>query len=289
VDLRSFIPSLISPVLSDVLKVLSGVATSVAVAALARLYTLYTYRRVRTFWRWFIGQRIVVIMTEYDYRGDDADTQFAQRAGGRYLVSRGTALALSNLLQFLSTDVTKGDYVSVIGDKSGGVRNKHEVVIGSPANNAVARQYFAAIEGLWDVPWKVASDPSSGDIFFTSTKDNLVLRPQIDQGVGTDYAMVVRCQLRTPVDRYLIMIAGAYMQGTQAAAYAVANRQVIDYVAKQCKGASNLMFMMSVDVVANQPDEQGIHVFNTAALRSKSQRDQNLHPKVDKGGISSPS
>jgi hypothetical protein len=241
--------------LSDVAKVLTGLLVPLIIYLTNQAWNRIKFRKVRNFWRWFIGKQIDIVVTEYDAESTLAapEAQIALLAGGRFLVSRSMARASSTLEQFLTTKVTKREDVYVIGDKSNGAGHyQHTVIIGSPANNNIARSVFESLSGQFAFPWHAVLDSSSGHIYFQH-KDGGTLQPQVLNGQGTDYAMIVRAKMNFAPYSYIIILAGAYMYGSEAAAKAVINVDVIRSVAKYCGNAENVMFLLKLGVNADRP------------------------------------
>lgn len=234
-----------------VIGVVAGLLVSTLLWLAKRVMVRHRARRLTAFWSPFLQSRLAVVMTEYPAIGSELTARTAKRASGGYLVSRGNALAMARIKQYLQgASSAASDQVVVVGDKSSAAEAMDLVVIGSPANNQYARAVFDDLEAEYDLPFSVVLDAVSAEIKFRHEAGELI--PRIDRGNGTDYALVIRAKLRKAIPtRHVLVLAGAYMYGAEAAAEAVTERQLIDQVHAQSSG--DVMFLIRTQVVNYQP------------------------------------
>jgi hypothetical protein len=264
--------------------IISGLLTIPVIFFLASFIQRLQNHQVKNFWRPFYRQKIKVVLTEHAVPGQDVSDPFsvaARKAGGGYLVSRGSALAMAALLQFLSVVVTKRHDIDVIGDKSSRQSSGddgHILVLGSPATNIYTQSIFRSLGQRFDFPYIVTHDERTGTIEFEAGDGSFKLTPSIDsEGNGTDYAMVIRAEYGDTPPRYAIIIAGAYMYGNEAAARAVLNPSILREVERQTKNASNVTFLLKTEVIQGYPgrpllrcdDNDGQHIQALAMRRWK--------------------
>jgi hypothetical protein len=198
-------------------------------------------------------------MTQYHIQDnapllDVPSNTVAKKAGGGYLVSMGNALAMKNVYQFLSHGVTDQRQLDVVGDKSGHPTENHMVILGSSANNHFAQEMFNELYRYFDFPYVVDYNQATGEIAFRSHEDpDLRIEPDIREHngnfSGTDYAIVIKMKDGRLPSRYVVILAGAYMWGTEAASLAVKSRQILAEVARQSGDASDVAFLLRTNIV----------------------------------------
>jgi len=240
----------------------TGVTSVPLIAGICWSYGRYKTRKSRAFWKPLLKQKLSVVLTEYDTFGDDLSSKTAKTAGGGFLISRGNAMALSTLLEYIPIEVSKRSNISVIGDKSGNQNSDHLIIIGSWANNLFAKSIFENLIEKYDIPYDVIWDENTGAIGFKSLADDRVFMPIVKEGQGSDYAVIIRAKYRSHPDRYVVMLAGAHMYGAQAAAMAVTNHEMLKHVKKTSHGSSDLLFLIRTSVINNSPCDPELEIGN---------------------------
>lgn len=246
------------------LGILSGIATIPIIAFGNLIIRRYRNRYTRRFWKPFINHQISILMTEYEWEGNDTEAKTAQSAAGGYLVSRGNALAMSNLVDFLPDQITKRSNVSVSGDKSSANHDCNLIIIGSPANNKVSEMIFSALEERFEIPYEILHNTSTGVVSIKSKIDGTEYIPStLQSGNEIDYALIIRAKYRSFPDRFVVMLAGAHMYGAYAASKAVTNREIINLVARVTKRNENVAFLVKTNVVNNNPSDPELEFGNS--------------------------
>src|SRR5205823_2523395 len=132
--------------------------------------------------------------------------KIANKAAGGYLVSKGNAMAMSRLCDFLAHYITKGSSITVCGDKSGVQSDGCSIIIGSPANNLFSQSVFRSLEDRFHVPYNVLYDQQTGEIWFESKDGKNIFHPGVEKGRGVDYAIVVRAKYKSFPDGHVILL-----------------------------------------------------------------------------------
>lgn len=243
-----------------------GIASCVIFAAFGlgwkRITRLVKTRTVRNFWRPMLRKKISIVLTEYPSTGTDINAKTAQKASSGFLISMGNAMALSNILNYLTSNVTKREELNISGDKSGDNEHGDAVIIGSPANNYFAKNIFSNLQERFDIPFDVEYNMDTGEIGFFSQTNNTYFNPIIKDGNGVDYAMVIRAEYKDIPKRYAVMLAGAYMFGVQAAAVAVTSKEVLQKVNEVISNSENYVFMIKTNVINYHPSEPELEIYN---------------------------
>lgn len=237
------------------LGIISGILTVPLIAFFFWLQQYFRNRKVRRFWKPFLEKHISIVMAEYPAAGNDLSAKIARKAAGGYLVSKGNALAMSRLYDFLSHYITKGSSVTVCGDKSGVQGDGCLIIIGSPANNLFSQTVFRSLEDRFHVPYTILYDQQTGEIWFESKDGKKTFHPRVEEGRGVDYALVARAKYRSFPDCHVILLAGAHMFGAKAAADAITNRSIINHVEKVTRNAENVLFLLKTNVINNHSGE----------------------------------
>ena len=133
--------------------VLTGVLSTLLVAAAAVAYRRHRQRKFRAFWSQFRDAPLSIVMTEYPSSGSELVARTAKQAAGGYLVSKGNAIAMAALKECCRRHVCGGKDVAVVGDKSGNVTTDNMVVVGSPANNNYARAMLESVSERYEFPF----------------------------------------------------------------------------------------------------------------------------------------
>jgi hypothetical protein len=168
-----------------------------------------------------------------------------------YLVSRGNAKALSNVAMYLSKYVKKGIFVD--GDNY--IQHKEDLVIlGSPVTNKYARRIYRDLTERYDIPFEIIDDEERG-IKFVYKMNEDEFKPEINSdGDGQDYAIIVNAEYQN--GRNVVILAGAYMYGTEAASNAVTNKEILKTINEKKEiDINNCIFLIKTIVVQHTPKD----------------------------------
>src|ERR1051325_1142573 len=189
-----------------ILGLVSGILTVPLISSFIYLYKRFRTRHLRKFWKPFIGQRLAIILNEYLVNVDnqfEGTVQEAVGVGG-FLISRGNALALSNLLNFIPDNITKGHNLIVGGDKSGIPNFENLIILGSPVNHLYAQNVFSSLAERFTIPYEVVFNSSTETITIKSKDGIREYLPKIIGGNGVDYALIIRARYRNYPSGYAI-------------------------------------------------------------------------------------
>lgn len=254
-------PQLIPGVLTSIV---GGVLLSIGSYALFKIYLLIKVRKVRDFWYPFIKEDITIRFTEYkpEYETSspsDATEEYptnsqldiAERAGGQ-LMTRGMAMGVNAVL-----DYYHNHGIPQFGDQGTPyIRGSHDttpnedrrIILGSQVSNRYAENLYNRINERFDMP--VCIDK---ELTFCHKMDNLV--PDLQNGDGTDYAMVVRTSIE---GTDYLWIAGCHMYGTQAAAEVVTDPEFMNKVIDRAGKTNDFMFAIQTNVQNGWPIDKEI-------------------------------
>src|SRR5258708_7589873 len=217
-----------------ILGIVSGILTVPVIALFLWVSQYCRSYPVRRFWKPFLGKKITIVVTEYKVEGekDDIYAKTSKIATDGYLISKGNALTISNLTDFLANHIVKRAFVTVCGDKSATQSNDYLIVSGAPAINNFSQRIFSNLEDRFHIPYSISHSQQTGEISFQSKDGTKTFRPEVENGQGVDYAIVIRAQYKSFPDSYVILLVGAHMYGAQAASSAITNRAIISHLAK---------------------------------------------------------
>jgi len=234
----------------------------------------FIYRNIRNrclnkFWKPFLKDRdISIVLTEYpiiEKKATDASLisrmaglvknfKIAEKVSDGYLVSKGNAKALSNVTMYLSKYVAKTKKILVDGNNYP-YHYKDLVILGSPINNDYAHRIFSALkERYYEIPFEIKRDEETGVKIVYNKEKNL--KPTINnEGTGHDYAVIINAEYED--DRNVVILAGAYMYGIEAASNAVTNEKFLKQIinAKKEIDINNCIFLVKTEVVKHFPKE----------------------------------
>ena len=246
---------------SALLQTLVGVAITLLGYFSKQLYNLFVTRNVRQFWKSFATQKLTIIVTEYPITGSDRLSKIAKVAGAGWLISKGMALSLAHLLDFCEGKVTKRKDITICGDRTGKLETSNMIVLGSPANNLYAKSMFDKLSKMYDIPYQIMWQDNGTSIEVLTVQGDK-FSPDIENGFGHDYALVIKGQYQTVPPKSLIMISGCYMWGTKAGAEAVTDPEILNEVARETSGAENVAFIVKTRVINDSPIGPEIDIDN---------------------------
>lgn len=268
---------------------LTAVVAGIVVSLLGKLavfiWNEISYRHLNKFWRPLKRKKISIVLSEYEMMGniDNIDlvkkaidgsmfyeemssfierllkyikiSKIAEKVANGVLVSKGTAMTLSNLLKYLPKYVTKTENILVDGDKSGCAHQENLVIVGSPMANNYAKTIFSSLGERYDIPFEIRYCEDTGEIKFIYKEDGTEFKPiiNIDTGSSCDYALIINAEYQEALDtrenRNVVILAGAYMYGTEAASRVVTTKEVFKTIGRCVKKMNNCIFLIKVDII----------------------------------------
>ena len=240
--------------ISDILAIPFGILTYFIIEFGKKLLFLGKTRRSRKFWKPFEKEVINIYLTEYRTGGNDLDNKTAQRASDGYLVSKGNAQGMSNIVNGLTEYITNRSNIKVYGDKSGMMFEENLIVLGSTANNKMTQHITKRLNERYNIPFEIDFNTESGEIDISLKNSNVKFDTLIDEdGFGVDYAIIIKAPYRTSPKKYALILSGAYMYGTQAATHAIFNEEIINKVVARSKGSGACAFLIRTSVANFEP------------------------------------
>lgn len=231
------------------------------------------YKRPNKFWKPLLKDKdISIVLTEYPIITDPSllskmaelikNSKIAKKVSDGYLVSKGNAKALSYVMKYLSKYVAKTKEILVEGNNY--IHHKEDLVIlGSPVNNDYAHRRYSHLMETYDMPFEINGSEERGDIEFVYRKNRTVFKPRIDSnGNGDDYAIIVNTEYEN--GKNVVILAGAYMYGTEAASKAVTNEKFLKKIinTKNKIDINNCIFLIKTEVMNHSPREPILVEFN---------------------------
>jgi hypothetical protein len=233
------------------------------------------YKRPNKFWKLLLKDKdISIVLTEYPIitkKTPDAswvsilkklpelikNYKIVKKVTDGSLVSKGNAKALSNVMKYLSKYVTNTREIFVEGDN---YSHNYEdlVILGSPVNNDYARRIFSGLIERYDIPFEIKDTEDTEEIEFVYKRGGTVtiFKPKIDdKGNGHDYAIIVNAEYE--ISKNVVILAGAYMYGTEAASNMVTNEKLLKTIINAKKGIdiNNCIFLIKTQIVKHVPKE----------------------------------
>lgn len=239
-------------------------------------------RGIRSFWGQFLDKRITIVFSDYPIlAGTDATTEVVRRATGGELLSRGNALALVHLMNFLPRYVTKSENISVMGGRSGVTDYEHLILVGSSVSNELAAHLERRLADRFDGLYHVEADSDTQSIGITSFDGTFCLTPTVVHGNGEDYAAITKVIYRSDPERYAVFLSGAYMYGVEAAAYAVTNRHILNRIRSTLRKCSCLTFLINTTVLNGHTGRPELQFGNRTHIHSLTKLDELREPPPD--------
>jgi hypothetical protein len=238
--------------LTLILYMCSGILlASIAYTSKSSYQKYIKHYHLRRFWRPFIGRPVTIVVTEYPAAGSDQLSRIARIAGAGWLITKGMAYALACLLEFGSAVVTKRKGIIVCGDRTGAQTTDNLIVLGSPANNLFSRSMYKRICETFEIPFEVVLNETDSAIQIRTSLGQ-TFSPSLNQnGVGEDYALIVKSNYQPVPEKSVLIIAGCYMWGTEAGARAVTDSGILVEVTKECRGEANIAFIVKTRIMNN--------------------------------------
>lgn len=247
--------------LSAIYQTLLGAFLTICIYLSRKAYKWFITRNVRHFWKSFSEKKLTVIITEYPVAGNDRLSKIAKTAGAGWLISKGMALSLAHLLDFCENHVTKRNNINICGDRTGKLETANVIILGSPANNPYSSSMFSQLETMYDIPYKVVCREGGTPIeIHTSTGEIFI--PEIKDGSGQDFALILKAKYQNTPPKWLLIISGCYMWGTKAASEALTETKILDIIAKKTKKSENIAFIIRTQIVNDSPIGPEIEIGN---------------------------
>ncbi len=252
--------------LSALVSTLVGALITILAYWSQKLYQYFKTRNVRLFWKPFIKKKLTIIITEYPISGNDRLSNIAKTAGTGWLISKGMALSLAHLLDFCESKITKRQDLIVLGDRTGNLETPDAIILGSPANNPYSKIMYDDLNKMYDIPYRIIWDEDGIPIEISSTTGEK-FSPAVENGLGQDYALIIKADNQLVPRKSILIIAGCYMWGTKAAAEAVTEAKILNEVAKETKNSSNVAFIIKTRVVNDTSLGPEIEIGNRRFIR----------------------
>lgn len=236
-----------------VLQTLLGAFLTIILYLCRKFITYFEKRNIRKFWRPFIGNLLSLIITEYSPEGSNRFAKLTRVMGDRWLISRGMAFALSNTLDFCVENVTKRKNIIVQGDKSGSQTTDNIIILGSPASNIFSDSMFKHLDEIYDLPFRFSYDKDAviKEIVIHSPEGEEKLIPSYQNGIGHDYGILIKAVYQKVPLKYVIILLGCHMWGTEALSSAVTNLKILNEVAKHTNSSENITFLIKTRILNN--------------------------------------
>lgn len=231
--------------------ILAGLILLILTRAVGSARDNYRARHVNVFWRKFRNSDLTIVFTEYSGEGRRGPLAIAEQAGGQ-LMTKGMAMALAVLKDFAGRRLLseRHNRLEICGDKPTKVSTPNCVCLGSPVSNRLADALCREISGRFDLPYQVG--PEEMEVCFPSEPPK---SPEIEEGHGHDYAVVIKACLQHP-ERHVLIVSGCFMYGTEAGAKAVVDRGFLRDLAQRLGNLANeenVAFLLKATVVDTEP------------------------------------
>ena len=213
----------------------------------------YNSRNERWFWGRFKDRNLHIIFREYKINSSSHEEEVAKSVGDGFQVSKGMAISMGALVSYCGENVTKPSNITATGDQTTTFElNKESPICLGSKNNLITKRVLNEVERYFVFPFDTSWDKSNKVIFIKYlTLTNREYRPNIDNGSGEDYALVVNAQLPNgPV----LIVAGAHMWGTQAAVAAITDRIWLKAIRKKFSSSKDFAFILRVRVENDKPE-----------------------------------
>jgi hypothetical protein len=249
--------------ISALAQTILGALLAIAIYLSQKLYEYFKTRNVRRFWHPFIGKSLTVIVTEYSPIGNDRFARLARVMGNRWLISRGMAFSLANLLDFCGEHIVKRRDILAIGDKSGNQTTDNVIILGNPANNIFAASILRHLSEMYEIPYEFVWDPDAINTKIAVDTDNdTKLIPEYKSGLGHDYGLIIKATYQAIPLKSMLLIAGCHVWGTQASTSAVTDIKILNEVARYTNGASNIAFIIKTRILNNNSSGPELDIGN---------------------------
>ncbi len=242
--LNHFSNELIGAILHTILGLILGIIIYFS----KKVILWFKSRKVRKFWRPFLGKSLTLIITEYPVSGNDHTSKIAIRASSGWLISKGMAMSLARMLEFCQNKVTSIANITISGAKTGKVQTSNIIILGSPINNPYSKLMYDKVNSMYNIPFKIEENKDYTKIEIT-TNSGLKFSPELDNGVGEDFALVIKCTLQEIPLKTVLLVAGCYMWGTESATEAVTHTGILNEVARHTNNSNNVAFLIKTRIV----------------------------------------
>ena len=205
---------------------------------------------VRRFWRPFMKKPLTIVYTEYPATGSDRLAMVAKIAGGGFLMSKGMALSIGTIFDFLSEKITERKSISIRGAQSNSNITENQIILGGPASNPFASSVFSLLNENFEMPYKMLWSDDGTPIEIMDLDGNK-FTPSLENGLGFDYALIIKAQYQSFPKKWVILLNGCYMWGTEVAAKALSEPRILNEVVKHTNNAPNVAFVIRTRIVNN--------------------------------------
>jgi hypothetical protein len=248
---------------SALIQTLLGVVLTILAYLFRKFYEHFKTRNVRRFWQPFIGNSLTIVFTEYSPKGNSRFAKLAKVMGNRWLISRGMAFSLSQILDFCGQNIIKRKDIIVLGDKSGSQTTDNIIILGSPATNVFAESIFNHLSEMYEMPFTFVWDKESiTKELVVDSENNEKLIPEYSNGLGHDFGLVIKATYQAIPVKSVLLMAGCHMWGTQASVSAVTDIKILNEVARYTNGASNIAFVVKTRILNNNPAGPELDISN---------------------------
>lgn len=226
------------------------------------------------FWQKFAEkQNVTIILSEYESNPTTelGSTEAIRKAINKHSVSMGNAKAMANLLIFFS----KGDRFNldpnVQGSETGeltgnNTKTKSNVILlGSQLSNKISKEKIQHLkEKKIIIPYEVRENTEKNIIeMYHIMDEKTTYRSTVDEkGNGTDYALIIKTQNPNGSDqgRELIILAGSYMYGVEAAAQMITEPDDLEDINKKMDkyNSDNIWLLIETKVRSFSPTKPDI-------------------------------
>lgn len=253
--------------LSALVSTLVGALLTILAYWSQKVYFYFKTRNVRRFWKPFIKEKITIIITEYPISGSDRLSNIAKTAGAGWLISKGMAFSLAHLLDFCEGKITKRKDIAVCGDRTGVLETADMIILGSPANNPYSKSMYDHLSKMYSIPYKIVWEEDGTPIEITTSSGER-FSPSIENGMGSDYALIIKADYQLVPQKSLLIIAGCYMWGTKAASEAITDPKILNEVAKESRNSTNVAFVIKTRIVNDNSIGPEIDIENKRFIHS---------------------
>jgi hypothetical protein len=271
-------------IVSAIIQTFVGVLLTLLAYSFRRISNAVKTRNVRRFWKPFLSEKLTIIVLEYPVVGKDMLSNVAKIAGAGWLISKGMALSLAHLLDFTEHYVTKRDDITIRGDKTGSVETPNMIIIGSPVSNLHARSMYEHLCNMYEIPYRF-NWKTDGTLIEIHTSDGNIIAPTLEDGLGEDFALVIKADYQLVPQKSVLIVAGSYMWATKAAAEAVTEHKILDVVAKETKNYNNVAFLIKTRIINDSALGPEIEIGNRRYISKLTKKLDNTKKRLDESSF----
>ncbi|MFW9806571.1 MAG: hypothetical protein ACFFFK_07575 [Candidatus Thorarchaeota archaeon] len=200
---------------------------------------------------------------------DESSVRIRNHAGK--VMSKGTALALHEILHLANWKLHVSGSIIVTGSNTEAEVADNQVLIGGPLSNVHTLSMLEILGSTCDLPVSIITQDNHCKLVINNS---LRLEPKLDGQNGTDHALIVHAEYCSTPKKYVVLLAGCFMHGTWAAARAATDPRFIQSLSKKLgKSRSNFALVLKVRVINNIPIDfevdfdgfQHVYLYNKSA------------------------